>query len=79
MAEERAWKLGEDLVESDYLLDPVTFEELITTVRCNCKVITPEAVRSEMIHIMKLRNTDLAVLLENSMDAIIKAAKEGRG
>ena len=76
---ERQWTLGEDLVVSDNLLDPVTFEELITTVRCNCKVITPEAVRSEMIHIMKMRNTDMAVLLENSMAAIISEAKKGRG
>lgn len=64
---------------SDNLVDPVTFEELITTVRCNCRIITPDAVMKEMLHIMQIRNQDMAFMLKNSMGAIISEAKKGRG
>ena len=30
------WKLGDDMVVSDNLLDGITFEDLILTVHCNC-------------------------------------------
>ena len=76
---ERQWTLGEDLVASDNLLDPVTFEELITTVRCNCRIITPKAVQKELMHIMEIRSMDMMALMENSMEAIIREAKKGRG
>ena len=32
---EREWKLGEDLVTSDSLLDGLTFDDLILAVHCN--------------------------------------------
>ena len=75
----RQWTLGEDLVASDDLLDPVTFEELITTVRCNCREITPAAVRKELHDILEIKMEDMEILLENSMAAIISEAKKGRG
>lgn len=77
--EEKKWTLGEDLVASDNLLDPITFEELITTVRCNCREITSGTVRGTLAEIINLRFDDMKVLLENSMEAIISEAKKGRG
>ena len=44
----RQWKLGEDLNLKDNLLDEIRFEELITTVRCNCKEINHKAVGREL-------------------------------
>ena len=46
--EERSWKLGEDLSTKDNLFDPITFDELILTVHCNCPKITPKAVCEEL-------------------------------
>ena len=76
---ERQRTLGEDLAVTDNILDPVTFEELITTVRCNCEEITVTAVRGTIMEILNLRLEDMRVLLENSMEAIISEAKKGRG
>lgn len=39
------WKLGDDMVVSDNLLDGITFEDLILTVHCNCPQITERAVK----------------------------------
>lgn len=77
--EEKKWTLGEDLVPSDYLLDSVTFDDIILAVHCNCRIITPEAVRKELKHILEIRSMDMNALLENSMEAIIAEAKKGRG
>lgn len=76
--DENKWTLGEDLVASDNLLDPVTFDDLIMAVHCDCKEITPEAVNNELNRIIELRLCDMYTLLENSMDAIISEAKKGR-
>ena len=74
--EERKWELGDDLAESDNL---VTFENLILAVHCNCPVIDEKAVKETMKEIMEERLADMRFLLEKNMDAIIKAAKRGRG
>ena len=74
----RQWLLGEDLAASDNLLDEITFEELITTVRCNCREITPEAVTNELSSIVGMRCVDMLELLARNMDAIVNEAKKGR-
>lgn len=76
--EDRKWELGDDLMESDNLLDPVTFESLILAVHCNCPVIDRKSVKATMDEIMEERLSDMRFLLEKNMDAIIKAAKKGR-
>ncbi len=76
--EERAWKLGDDLNTCDNLLDGITFDELILTVRCNCKYLTPAAVWNELRQILAIRKQDMEYLLENNMAAIMSAAREGR-
>ena len=75
---ERPWKLGEDLSESDNLLDGITFDELITTVHCNCPVIDEKAVYAEFKRILEIREQDMYSLLNKNLDAIIIAAKKGR-
>lgn len=75
---EREWKLGEDLVTSDSLLDPVTFDDLILTVHCNCRTITPEAVKKEWDEILESRLADARFLLDNNMTAIMEEARKGR-
>ncbi len=75
---EREWKLGEDLAIGDSLLDGLTFDDLILAVHCNCRKVTPEAVRKELKEMMESRLQDMDFLLEKNMDAIIAAAMKGR-
>lgn len=75
---EREWKLGTDLSAEDNLLDGITFKEIITTVRCNCREVTPEAIRKEVATIMEIRMQDMKYLLENNIQAIAEEIIKGR-
>lgn len=75
---DRAWKLGDDLIISDNLLDGLTFDELILTVHHNCRIITPEAVRAELEEILAGRKQDMMFLLEQNMNTIIAEARKGQ-
>lgn len=75
---ERNWKLGDDLIPADNLLDPITFDELITTVRCNCKRIDAISVRRQLKEIYQMRLDDMTDLLRRNMDEIIRLASAGR-
>lgn len=75
---EREYRLGVGLSASDSLLDGLTFDDLITAVRCNCREVTRTAVHAELSQMLASRKQDMNYLLERNMDAIIAAAKEGR-
>lgn len=78
MAEEKRWKLGEDIDRHDTLLDSISFDELILTVHCNCREITQEAVEKELNRILEIRIQDMQCLLEKNIDEIITEAKKER-
>lgn len=75
---ERKWKLGEDLSTSDNLLDPVTFDDLILAVHCNCRLITPDEVVKTMREMLEQRLQDTRFLIKNNMEAIMDEARKGR-
>lgn len=75
---ERQWKLGDDLSTCDSLLDGLTFDDLILAVHCNCRSITPAAVRSELKEMLASRKQDLEFLLERNMEEIMAEARKGR-
>ena len=75
---DRKWKLGEDLSTCDNLLDGMTFDDLILAVHCNCRAITPAAVRKELMEIFASRKQDMIYLLEMNMDEIMAEARKGR-
>lgn len=75
---EREWKVGEDLSVEDNLLDGITFRDVILTVHCNCREITPNAIRKEVLALVELRIDDMKCLLERNIDVIAEKAKEGR-
>lgn len=75
---ERNWKLGDDLITSDSLLDGLTFDDLILAVHCNYKVINRASVHAALNEIMSQRRQDMMYLLETNMDIIIQKALEGR-
>ncbi len=78
MAEERNWKLGDDVSRHDSLLDSITFDDIILAVYCNCKEIVLEAVRKEFKDFLEMRMTDTEYLLDNNIDEIIAEAKKGK-
>ncbi len=75
---EQSWKLGDDMVVSDNLLDGITFDDLILTVHCNCPKITKQAVKKELKEILAIHMQDMEFLLENNIDKIIELASKNR-
>lgn len=75
---EPKWRLGEDMVTSDNILDGVTFDDLILAAHCNCKVVSKAAVYSTLAEILSQRKQDMTYLVEKNMDVIIQKALEGR-
>ena len=64
----RGWTLGRG----------ITFDDIITQVHCNCRNITPDAVRKEVDDLLKLRLADMRELLERNIDKIAEEARKGR-
>lgn len=71
-----SWKLGKDMITSDAILDPVTFDDLILALKCNCEHITPDAVIAQATEIINQRLEDWKYLIENNMDEIIALARD---
>lgn len=75
---DRQWKLGDDLTVEDNMLDGITFAEIIMTVHHNCRVITPDAIRTEVLTLVELRMDDMKCLMEKNLDVIAEEAMKGR-
>lgn len=71
-----SWKLGKDMIPSDTILDPVTFDDLILALKCNCECITPDAVIVQATQIINQRLEDVKYLVENNMEEIIALAAD---
>lgn len=71
-----SWKLGKDLLTSDTILDPVTFDDLILALKCNYAYIDETAVRTQMKEILDQRLEDVKYLIENNIDEIIALASD---
>lgn len=72
------WKLGEDMHREDCIFDPITFEQIITALHCNERVIDEHAVLKVVREIMESRVQDFHYLVTNNMQEIIAEAKKGR-
>ena len=70
------WKLGQDLITGDTILDSVTFDDLIHELKCSYRKehINEYLVRREMQDILDRRFKDVEFLLKNNMDEIIALA-----
>lgn len=71
-----AWKLGEDLIPSDTILDPVTFDDLILALKCNFETINEQSVTYQIGEILQQRLEDVKYLVENNMNEIIALAAD---
>lgn len=76
MSDAGRWKLGKDLLTSDAILDPVTFDDLILALKCNYAYIGETAVRTQMKEILDQRLEDVKYLIENNIDEIIALASD---
>lgn len=76
MSDAGRWKLGKDLLTSDAILDPVTFDDLILALKCNYAYIGETAVRTQMKEILDQRLEDVKYLIENNIDEIIALARD---
>lgn len=75
---DREWRLGEDVHPEDSILDGITFEELIVTVKCNCEKLTPENAKRELKQILEGRLEDMYFLFEKNLDVILAMARSRR-
>lgn len=76
MSDAGRWKLGKDMLTSDTILDPVTFDDLILALKCNYAYIGETAVRTQMKEILDQRLEDVKYLIENNIDEIIALASD---
>lgn len=74
---ERKWRLGDDLITSDSLLDGITFDDVILQVHCNCRSITLQAVLREINDLVEQRLDDMRELLTRNIDIIMAEAGKG--
>lgn len=72
------WKLGQDLITSDTILDSVTFDNLIHRLKFSYRKerINEYLVRREMQDIFDRRFKDMEFLLKNNMEEIIALATD---
>ena len=75
---EKQWKLNEDMHQNDCILDPVTFEQVITALHCNERVLDKKAVQRVAREILESRLQDFYYLIENNINEIIAEAAKGR-
>ena len=73
---DRAWKLGEDLIPSDNILDGFTFDDIILAVRCNCRTVDRTSVLKTAREIIEQRMIDYNYLLRNNLDEIVEIVKK---
>ena len=74
---ERQWRLDEDLITKDNLLDGITFDDVILALHTERVVNTASAERV-LKEILEGRLEDMKYLFLNNIDLIIAKAKEGR-
>lgn len=75
---EDKWKLGDDLLASDNLLDSISFEDIILMVHHNSKQITAREVVKQFEMLLEIRMQDAKFLLKNNLNEIMDAARKGR-
>ena len=75
---DRKWKLGDDLHESDSIMDGISFDDLIVALHCGEKTIDVNAVNKAYNDMLMQRHQDAMFLLKNNMSEIIRRALRGR-
>lgn len=74
----KEWTLGDDLCRQDNLLDQITFNDIITVVKCNCNKVDRFTVKNQLKAFLAMRMTDMWDLFEINVDKIVKIVEEER-
>lgn len=74
---ESKWRLGEDLITKDNLLDGITFDDVILALHTE-RVIDTASAKRVLKETLEIRLQDMKHLFLNNIDLIIAKAKEGR-
>ena len=74
---ERNWRLGDDLLSSDCILDGLTFDDVILAAH-HTRVVNPETVKENLKDMLEGRLEDMWFLVEKNMDIIIQEALKVR-
>lgn len=74
----KEWTLGGDLCRQDNLLDQITFDDIITVVKCSCKKVDRFTVKNQLKAFLAMRMTDMWDLFEINVDKIIEIVEEER-
>ena len=75
---DRQWKLGEDMYETDNILDGITFDDVILALHSGERIIDEKAVRRVVKEILEIQMQDFEYILNNNIKEIIARAKAGR-
>lgn len=71
------WRIGEDLITKDGLLDGFTFDDVILALHTEPK-INEQTARRVLKEIIEIRMQDMNFLFDRNIDIIIAKAREGR-
>lgn len=74
---ERAWRLHDDLITSDNMLDGFTFDDVILALH-TCSTINEQSAVQVVRDIISQRLQDLEFLFDKNIDIIMAEAKKGR-
>lgn len=74
---ESNWRIGDDLITKDNLMDGFTFDDVILALHTESK-IDQNSARRVLKEILEIRLQDMNFLFENNIDIIIAKAMEGR-
>lgn len=65
--EERRWKLGQGMCSDEYILDPVSFDDLILALRCNYGQVSESEIMVQAKEIIEQRLEDYWYLVEHNL------------
>lgn len=74
----KEWTLGDDLCRQDNLLDQITFNDIITAVKCNCNKVDRFTIKNQLKAFLAMRMIDMWDLFEINVDKIVKIVEEER-
>ena len=69
----KEWTLGDDLCRHDNLLDQITFNDIITAVKCNCNKVDRFTVKNQLKAFLAMWD-----LFEINVDKIVEIVEEER-
>ena len=68
---DHGWRLGENLNSDDYLLAPITFDDLIQAVCQKQQTVSRKTVHTALVELLEHQKNVTLNLMEDNMDIIL--------